>query len=148
MNIDDMPAGPELDRLVAEKVMGWTAAPESVATCGAWPNCWTVSKHGHIRNNWFPSTNIDHAWEVVERIRGLSSFKPLLTSAEFDALPDDQQEGGNWVYPWVDVCALLDGDGFECSIYHGAGTEQTLGESHADTAPLAICRAALKAVRG
>ncbi len=66
------PPGPELDHAVATKVMGWVACrrisgwvlpgqeDEIVKTI-------RYSTHG----NWAfqPSTNIAHAWEVVEKLR-------------------------------------------------------------------------------
>lgn len=64
----NLPAGPELDRLIAEKVMGWTFEAEL-------GNYWLedgtdvcrVLIGGH--EYWRPSTNIAHAWEVVEHLR-------------------------------------------------------------------------------
>lgn len=59
MNADQMPAGLELDRLVAEKVMGWHR------DCDRW------MAGDQMRGwafEWNPSTNIAHAWEAVDRI--------------------------------------------------------------------------------
>jgi len=64
--------GPELDRLVAEKVMGWKRTTE-----GAPPGCaYWKDDDGFVRANetpggslnWNPSTDIAAAWEVVEKL--------------------------------------------------------------------------------
>lgn len=62
--IDAMPAGREMDCLVAEKVMGWQRAPEYQFPNWLRPDgCWVWS------SAIMPySTNIAHAWDVVERI--------------------------------------------------------------------------------
>ncbi len=92
-------AGPELDRIVAERVMGLTDASDDDYRA------------------WQPSTNIAHAWEVVERLRPTGA-RLILT----DYGPD-----------WDAVFRRSD-DTYECA--------------QADTAPLAICLAALRAVGG
>lgn len=58
--IDAIPAGPEIDRLVAERVMRWIPSED--------PRWWADS---HPRDcialrSWSPSTNIAHAWQVME----------------------------------------------------------------------------------
>lgn len=81
-----MEAGPEMDRLVAEKVMGWTYCPHWKGP-GYYPGGWAIHDsrlHGHTRmeNKFSPSANIAHAWEVVEKIttpsnaRGAYGFPP------------------------------------------------------------------------
>lgn len=81
MKIQDMPAGPEMDRLVAEKVMGWRLISdqyEATRIGGVIYPCWVDSadqvrwsylrqaRHG---DNQAPfSRDISHAWEVVERV--------------------------------------------------------------------------------
>lgn len=109
MNTDELEAGPQMDALVAEKVMGWSIRGE------LWKD-----KRGTIRRSkstfeqyepsirWSPSTDIAAAWEVVEKM-------PM----------------GMW--PSV--------DGWVVEIPDGSGDEV-----EAPTAPLAICRAALKAI--
>lgn len=73
----DLPAGPKLDRLIAEKVMGWTVtgAP-SLGECrkGQW--FWNKMSRVFLREGdygdceiWSPSTNIVHAWVVVEKMQ-------------------------------------------------------------------------------
>jgi hypothetical protein len=101
-NFDEMEAGPAIDRLVAEKVMGWTIKPRH--------NGFT-SPATHL--SWGPSEGIEDAWVVVERMIALGKMFSQCTHGH------DNEE---WSVSF--------------------GTANAL----ADTAPLAICRAALKAV--
>lgn len=64
MDVDKLQAGPELDRLVAEKVMGWTTDK----TNGPW---YTAALTFAAVRGWSPSTDIAAAWEVEERIAEL-----------------------------------------------------------------------------
>ena len=112
-NVDTMPAGREMDALVAERVMGWyrvgamwckgansfAAQAEEVAGC---PKIWT------------PSTDIAAAWEVVEKLREKA---------------------------WVSVTSGKTGNPCYCEVDVVGGE---IWHVTADTAPLAICRAALK----
>lgn len=106
-------AGPELDRLVAEKVMGWEPVSSGLRMRGSPPDLW-LCKGGRRRvmRAWNPSTNIAQAWEVVERCRSLGHRVTL-------------QLDGAWRV-WING---------------GLPSED-------DTAPLAICFAALAAVGG
>ena len=127
MNVDEMQAGPALDALVDEKVMGiqllhipsgvdWSDGPDErgwfCRLCGAKVKEWsgyegcTVSKTKY-------SSDIAAAWPVVEKLR----------------LHIDQISDNSWV-------VSTSHDWNEPDITYGYG----------DTAPLAICRAALKAV--
>lgn len=116
MKVKNMPAGPEMDRLVAEKVMGWTHGQTGADYCG-WQGAKSYPGERYNRKNdahygiWNPSKEIAHAWEVLERMDTMTLRK----------LP-----GGSY------ACAYLRDD----ILYHGLG----------DTAPLAICRAALISV--
>lgn len=122
-DIDAMPSGPELDRLVAEKVMGWkwySPGHYAMAADGAqsqWTGPLATSKHNA---SWSPSTRIEHAWELMNKL-----YDPVVFSGE----------GGLWHAATMDY-----GDGF------GDGWIDTGIDYHAtaDTAPLAICRCALK----
>ncbi len=130
-NIDEMPAGRELDALVSEKVMGWVWIAFEIAHTTdvvrrPYPgDSWDV-QHGRradftepIAYGWdsnLPhySTDIAAAWRVVDRRKGEYTF----------ILSYNQHEHTWW------VC-------FDPVNHY---------EARADTAPLAICRAALKAV--
>lgn len=121
-----MPAGPEMDRLVAEKVMGWTARDNRLSggylfgwakPDGSWGAC-AISGS----NAWSPSTDIASAWAVVEKAMASNG------------------------------CASVQSTGFEWDRRFIAriqfGTCFTTDRSAlADTAPLAICRAALMALK-
>ena len=67
-NIDTMPAGREMDALVAEKVMGWELAVELTKSVGSdcWMQWYPDRSDYEIRSSWWPSTSITPAWEVWE----------------------------------------------------------------------------------
>lgn len=127
-HIDDM-TGFDLDQLVAEKVMGWTLDsrsriwqmpgrnPPNNRMLSAYP-C-APQYEGCSNDYWRPSTNIAYAWDVVDHLAGATSHR--VDIHDFGALPK-----------WRCVIRLM-----------GSTIVQT-GEG--ETAPLAICRAALKAV--
>jgi hypothetical protein len=125
MSVDELPAGPELDRLVAEMVMGWQWGKNRIDAgmdaFGDWREAHEVE--GPIRNpggyfvrHWSPSTDIAHAWEVVERMSELGN--PLRH------LSDGRSRIGYFFARFGD---------------------STEGNWPAETAPLAICRAAIVA---
>jgi hypothetical protein len=68
----DLPPGPELDRLVTERVMGWQWNPErrrpttESLTSAEW-----AARMADDTVRWSPSTSIAHAWEVVDRLTTL-----------------------------------------------------------------------------
>lgn len=115
--------GRELDALVAEKVFGFTEPPEWLDACGRW------------RKEFSPySTDIAAAWEVTEHLQlwvfpheGRWYAGRINAEAYIDILPADIHA----LAPLSDR-AVVDG---RFAILEGA-----------DTAPLAICRAALAAV--
>lgn len=107
MNIDQMPAGREMDTLVAQEVMGWHCWNTEQGPC------YKTADGQYVRgaHTWSPSTSIADAWEVVEFLIGI---RKLLS-----------------IHPHM----------FEWSCEWAGGHH-----AYAKTAPLAICRAALKAV--
>jgi len=122
MDIDKLEAGPELDALVAARVMGLTVVRDPVSERGvsigeAGPKGFDLKKY---------STEIAAAWEVLEKLRC------MLSKGKFG---------------WVHVCAGPKNDGWEVQFVQAKFMEP--GEIdfflQAETAPLAICRAALKA---
>lgn len=113
-------AGRALDALVAEKVMGWTRHPDS------WPPMYREpgdelrppgSGYAVVPSY---STAIAAAWEVVEAMR-LKFYRFLINGGIYDT---------NWGASFH--ANFASGDDY----FHG----------YADTASLAICRAALKVV--
>ena len=114
----------KIDRLVAEKVMGWRlkSFPGEGGGFSAWlnddekiikyeNNC---TLHAQPYDFWKPSTNIADAWQVVKKFYEKGD-KVIVTNTL----------GGNWC----------------CYIHAGLGQFSAIAE----TAPLAICLAAMKA---
>jgi NAD dependent epimerase/dehydratase family enzyme len=110
-----MPAGREMDRLIAEKVMNWYVSPSGMVDRQHKPGDIFLND---VCETWEPSTNIAAAWEVAEKLKivviPLSDNKGWAAQADEEFDPDL-----GWyerpVEEWV----------------------------NAETAPLAICRAAL-----
>ncbi len=112
----NMPAGPAMNEAVA-RAIGW----EHWQTING-KNGYPVAT-GTMHDEWQPSTNIAHAWEAAEKLHiGVLPIGDGLWRAGFS----DPKSFVNW---------------WEAAEY---GPCATIAE--ADTAPLAICRAALKAV--
>lgn len=118
MNYDDMPAGREMDALVAEKVMGWHRLSFS--------KCWIsgASKKERRIELWSPSTDISGAWEVVEKMRekgfiwSINYRNPVMSDLKY--------------MPYVGFWNYTNGKPYK------------QGHSDATEVPLAVCRAALK----
>ena len=142
MNQAELKAGRELDALIAEKVMGWHRKTENEIYPYWYDEIGLVTKlaedipswsDGFANYAWSPSTNISSAWEVVEKFRKGNFFLRItpteegyrVTACSDEGLPlaFDKKTGD---YDW----------------------DSKYSEAYADapTAPLAICRAALKAV--
>jgi len=131
---DDLPstlptlrAGRELDALVAERVMGLQPCSDPIGRCeGAHLTpcqCWGLpDRQGVVAGGELAaySTDLTAAWTVVERL-GVTGYTITLDH--------------NLDHPYQVECWTPDGREQKQSI-----------EVHADTAPLAICLAALKAV--
>lgn len=134
-----MKAGPELDALVAEKVMGlvpcehWTILHHGGLSGAAYwlqsGSCPTHGGHPEEPQSCYPreqccqySTNIQAAWQVLESLKDwrFSLHGPC------DEVPQ-----------W---CATFTNYGYR-------SFQDLQVEERADTAPLAICLAALKVVR-
>lgn len=114
--IMQMEAGSEMDVLIAKKVMHWYSDPDV-------PYYDSVEADGviHISRKWSPSTDIASAWEVVEKLKSDGHELYISTTyGQFD-------------------CTIVDDNG-EPDENHSL---TMLGAAHEETAPLAICRAAL-----
>jgi len=132
--------GPELDRLVAEKVMGWIEPADAemprvwlrweegekrYVWAGWWieeppkdedgniPSAWLLAGN----KKWSPSTDIAAAWEVVERLSSRCFIQIHNQVASF--------------MPLWNVS------------FESREDMKFLGSANAETVPLAICRAAL-----
>lgn len=114
---NELPAGRELDALIASKVMGWPIVEGRTNDNGVISPCWT-SYRDDVSLRPIPeySADIAAAWQVVEKI----AHNVKLTKYHRNGEPL-----------------------FECVIDRIA-LSQMVSEI-ADTAPIAICRAALKA---
>jgi hypothetical protein len=125
---EDMEAGPELDALVAREVMGWWIFEQAAHMDGdrVYPHCYHESERrgrglivydGVVEKPFRPSTDIAAAFSLLDRFDG-----------------------------WKLVSSPV---GIQCVLYTIKKVDhppEMVGED-ADTAPLAICRAALKSVR-
>jgi ABA sandwich protein len=151
---EPLKAGRELDALIAARVMGWTVYEEYVmgwASHGgsmmqlyqgpglprADGSLWSVEAFK-------PSTDIAAAWEVVGKIREMRrAANELLAAGCIDG--DDTPSGE--IYDHVAFVLELSPDcsQWEVNIYDPPSMYAT--GIKADTAPLAICLAALRAVR-
>jgi hypothetical protein len=115
-----MPAGRELDALIAEKVMGWFITGGVV--------CKNNPEPGHYEglvafmSKWRPSENIADAWQVVDKADWYWELFPATD-----------------IYDVTEIVCRL---GFEAGTMGDCSLE---GEAKADTPELAICRAALLA---
>ena len=114
---ETLEAGAELDALVAEKVMGWDVK-YSDPTFRNDEIHWRdpFNKTIYRVGEWSPSSNIAAAWEVVKKM-ALAQYQVRLSNKSFD---------DRWWWCYFD------------------GGKLNVAQAH--TVPLAICRAALKAV--
>jgi len=124
IQVYDLPAGVFLDSLIATKVMGWHLIPEEDSTPEEknsgilqWAEMWFDTNNKLMYNRFHPSRNIFDAWEVVKKI---GQTYRINVSVE-DGL-------------------------FSCKIskrVRDDGIYEMLTEQIHESAPLAICRAAL-----
>ena len=111
----------EIDRQIAEKVMGWTLDDVSLwqDESDRWTHYMQHPPHAAYRNcvnkYWRPSTNIAHAFELVEKMKGLE-----------------------WIFEIGTISLKA-----EWYAEFQKGIEYPFGV-HSDTPTMAICLAALK----
>jgi hypothetical protein len=144
--IDLMPAGREMDALVAEKVFGdiickssmWHVRETKDFALEHWTTCKIHGKSGCVAEPRKFSTDISAAWEVVEKIK--DQFEE---EAQFNIVHRSGYNGpkGNW-HAGFKVWMTKERTGLTAD-WHWS---DILGVAEGETAPLAICRAALKAV--
>jgi hypothetical protein len=130
MRIEELPAGREMDALIAEKVMGWKPVPINYwlpegKGRGDKPVLWLFNhpKYGEqtrAMHNFRPSSDIAAAWEVVEEIKSHVLRVDITISADTRLKP---------------YAVLITGKGI-----------REWWQREGDTLPLAICRAALPAL--
>lgn len=123
--IKNLPAGKEIDALIAEKVMGFTISETDLGgnpgkfitfNNGATQICYSVLNY---------SLNISSAWDVVEKMQDKFSFV-----LSYDDPPSDDE------HKW------------SCEFFYKGDPAYIDHEVYAPTAPLAICRVALLCVMG
>jgi hypothetical protein len=117
MTYDAMPAGAEMDKLIAQRVMGyeWERAHATiVGSQVVFGTTWQTKSSFP----WKPSTDIAQAFEVVKRLHQIT---------------------GN------SVMIMYSKDQTNCELEFAADGGSSTMDTYAETAPLAICRAALKA---
>jgi len=102
----DLPPGPELDEHIGY-LMGWHWCKHS--------KCWFTA---HIKDggemlrhedDWSPSTNIAHAWEVVEKMSGGSSALWWNMITGFCPIPgfeDMKADNGMSLHSFTNILAL------------------------------------------
>lgn len=127
-NYDEMPAGREMDALVAKKIFGKVRCQARChkrgvrgsmdgTYCYAQPD--SPAQGANIPHY---STDISAAWEVVEKIRSSSGLSVIVEAS---------------VHPNEYICAI--------GAHHRGQWIESFRSAEAE-APLVICRAALKAV--
>ena len=98
MNIDEMPAGPEIDALVAERVMGWEVKrtsetfglsgdplPALYFDPGSGEKCWRENGK-RFWQEWRPSEDVAAAFEVVEELRQSGDWCCLVIDSDYNFL--------------------------------------------------------------
>jgi hypothetical protein len=113
----------ELDKLVAEKVMGWVAEEIPAKQFLSAYVLYKRPEPPHVPDyKWSPSTNIQDAWLVVERLNNsLNTITKVNNNSKI---------------------------GYEVEMfkYDSEGDLDDVYKTHQETAPLAICITALKSV--
>lgn len=107
----------EIDRLVAEKVLGCKVVGKQGCGC----NDLRHSRDSFERFGYY-SSNIADAWEVVEKWNKMSNKN------------------------WVTISSDFNNKTWDCFFEYTDHPPGLGSHSNEDTAPLAICKAALKAV--
>lgn len=145
-------AGRELDAEVAEKVMGWTGigqwsceiVPDDDDWFGVPPGAIEKFKSNELTKTCWPipnySTDIAAAWLVFEKLSQseltCSTGDPNDGGSHISYVKSHPTKAASVVYPVVER--------FGCQFWSADGS--MIGFAEADTAPLAICLAALMAV--
>lgn len=114
----NMPAGAEMDMLIAEKIFGWERRRMSGPLGHWWAYMDDKNHEGRSADVWRPSEDIAAAWEVVTHFINTTRERPKI----------DRMAENEW------RVQLNDFD--ESAV------------AYSSSAPLAICRAALLAVMG
>ena len=139
MDTDQVPAGRELDALVAEKVMGWTRIHRLNQVgdfCGVPPQGappYILPCH---------STDIAAAWKVVEKLHRLQ-FMVRLSISNGQYGWSQRWEIAIWRSVYRDSGLVVE----NCRKVPYEEREEVSFRAEANDAPLAICHVALKAMK-
>lgn len=130
--IKNMPAGKEMDTLVGETVMGWHLIPDEYIDdefegIKHWAQMWLDKDNKLMHNEFSPSEDMNDAWEVVLYFES-EGWCPNLVN----------DDAGHWALSFIGMNDLS-----PCT-YQNVWID--FPELWCDTAPHAICRAALLAV--
>jgi len=112
----------EIDSLIAEHIMKWEKHDNG--RFREYLSNGNVNQYfvnGIEKDTWFPSTNIEHAWLVDDKLR---KYRHLTLSDMWDE--DEQKILYYCNFQYNDTCHMINYDAFS------------------ETAPMAICLAALK----
>jgi len=132
LNIDEMQAGREMDALIAEKVMGLILDSDNpfMANIVVF-EANTGENTGHTQNLPHYSTEMAAAWEVAEKMP-----MPLELAKSYEKVYNVGPRG--WQVCWCpNEMSQCEGCNDDCRCTSG-------NDVWAESAPLAICRAALK----
>jgi hypothetical protein len=132
--IRNLPAGPEMNALIATEVMGWHMITDEYGrkhwedavgfTAGMnWNDDFEDDEDFHILH-WHPSESILWAWEVMEKLNKIGLHVDVHENVPYRGHDENLSE-----------CLL--------TYYWNEEEEPMIFQAIGDTAPLAICRAAL-----
>lgn len=112
----------EIDRLIAEKIMGWNIREVSDGVKWIQAEGYELYFSDDIYREWMPSEDMSDAWLVVEKLRERKIF------TIYDAWDEKDEKIFCANFQYNDTYHVVD------------------YSAYADTAPMAICLAALKVV--
>ncbi len=114
------------DYQVGEKIMGWS--------WDEYMMLWITNDNPTLKNSlrnveWQPSTNIEHAFMVVEKLRSIFSVELHLSG------------------PWDEQCCYCVIEGKPSSYPDPGNEKEPIGYAEEISLPFAICKAALQAMQ-
>jgi hypothetical protein len=147
MDTDQVPAGRELDALVAEKVMGWSRK----TGVDGWDDMWPPGENGNIERRvtapgfgGLPhySTDVAAAWKVVEKLHQ-SRFIVRLSISNGQYGWSQRWEIAIWRSVHRDSGLVVE----NCRKIPHEERREVSFKAEADSVLLAICHVALKATK-
>jgi ABA sandwich protein len=138
----NMPAGKEMDRLVVD-IMEWEQIDKAIhydVSMGirwAWQSDGVWKFEPGLAHLWSPSNEIHDAWEVAEKIQRLENEANGIFGLELVSL------NNGYAASFADAWGEDEKMPIDEPLDPWYQRPDVKGVAHADTAPLAICRAAL-----